>query len=79
MSRTGLKAVRTIQGAPLSRKPTFKPDDPEQAKRFIEMGRKIGVDESDGAFERAFKKIVPPPRPSKGRQKEAPRIRSKTG
>lgn len=42
----------------MSRKPAPKPDDPKQAKRFIEMARELGVDESDGAFEKAMKKVV---------------------
>jgi hypothetical protein len=51
----------------MTRKPAPKPDDPEQAKRFVAMARELGVDESEGAFERGFKKVVPPKssRPSK--------------
>jgi len=37
-----------------------KPDDEAQKKRFIEKAREIGAGESKEAFERAFKKIVPP-------------------
>lgn len=37
-----------------------KPDDEAQKKRFIEKARELGTDESEEAFERAFKKIVPP-------------------
>ncbi len=44
----------------MPRKPARKPDDPEQSKRFIEKAREIEVDESGEAFERAFKKIIPP-------------------
>jgi hypothetical protein len=39
-------------------------DDPEQSKRFIDMAREIGADESDEGrktFERIFQKVVPPP------------------
>jgi hypothetical protein len=32
----------------------------EQSERFRETARKLGCDESDGALERAFRKIVPP-------------------
>jgi hypothetical protein len=48
----------------MARKPAPKPDDPKQAKRFIEMAREIGVDESPGAFENALKKVAPPKRTS---------------
>jgi hypothetical protein len=44
---------------PASKMPR-KPDDPEQFERFVETARKLGVDESGEAFERAFEKIVPP-------------------
>jgi hypothetical protein len=39
-----------------------KKDDAEQSKRFIETARKLEVDENPEAFERAFKKVVPPKR-----------------
>lgn len=48
----------------MPRKPKPKPDDPEQSKRFIEMAREIGVDESEGAFERALKKVARPKKPT---------------
>jgi hypothetical protein len=32
----------------------------EQYERFKETARKLGADESETAFERAFRKIVPP-------------------
>jgi hypothetical protein len=34
----------------------------EQARRFEEMARQVGADETGEAFERAFGKIVPPKR-----------------
>jgi len=37
-----------------------KTKDKEQYARFVETARKLGCDESEQAFERAFKKIVPP-------------------
>jgi hypothetical protein len=40
----------------------LKPDDPEQSKRFKEMAREIEVDERPDAFDRAFKKVIQPPR-----------------
>lgn len=42
----------------MPRKPKPKPDDPEQFKRFIEMARKVEVDESPDAIDRAFNKVV---------------------
>lgn len=41
-----------------------KPDSEAQKKRFIEKAREIGADESEEAFEKAFKKVVPPKRSS---------------
>lgn len=41
-----------------------KPDDEAQKKRFIEKARELGADESEEAFERAFKRVVPARRPS---------------
>jgi hypothetical protein len=39
-------------------KPTPKPDDPAESKRFIDMAREVEADESDDALDRAFKKVV---------------------
>ena len=39
---------------------THKPDDPDQLKRFKEMAREVEVDETPGALDRAFKKVVVP-------------------
>ncbi len=47
----------------MGRKPAPKPDDAEQSKRFIETAKEVGADDAE-ALERAFKKIVPPPRTS---------------
>jgi hypothetical protein len=44
-------------------KPTRKMTRAEQSERFKETARKLGADESGEAFERAFKKIVPPKTP----------------
>lgn len=45
---------------------------PDQAKRFEEVAREIGCDETGEAFERAFGKIVPPklPEPKKPETKK---------
>lgn len=39
--------------------PDVLPDDPEQSKRFIDMAREVEVDETPGAFDRAFEKVLP--------------------
>jgi hypothetical protein len=37
--------------------------DPEQSRRFIEMARELGCDETGEAFERAFSRAFPPRKP----------------
>jgi len=37
-----------------------KADNPEQYERFRQAARELETDESEEAFERAFRKIVPP-------------------
>jgi hypothetical protein len=44
-------------------KPKQKKRDTAQSRRFKEAARALGADESGEAFERAFKKIVPPKKP----------------
>jgi hypothetical protein len=39
-------------------KPTPTPD--EQHARFVEMARTVGADESEGALDRAFEKVIRP-------------------
>lgn len=46
-------------GSLMPRKPTPKPDDPEEYKRFLETAREVEADENPKAFDRAFKKVVP--------------------
>lgn len=36
------------------------PDDPEQAKRFVEMAREIGAAETEEEAERALKAVLRP-------------------
>jgi hypothetical protein len=38
-------------------------DDPAESQRFIDMAREVEVDESPGAFDRAFGKVVKAPLP----------------
>lgn len=44
----------------MPRNPKTKPDDPEQLKRFKEMAREINADETPGALDRAFNKVIRP-------------------
>jgi hypothetical protein len=46
-------------------KRTPKITDKRQFERFVKAARKLGVDESEEAFDRAFRKIVPPRKPQK--------------
>ena len=53
--------------------PPAEADDPEQSRRFLDIAREVGADESPGALDRALDKIIPPSRVqdsalSKGRQ-----------
>ena len=46
----------------MSRKPAPKPDDAAQSKRFIDAAREAEADETEEGADRAFKKIVRPPK-----------------
>jgi len=52
------KITTQTKAEPKSRK--RKAVDPEQYERFRQAARELGTDESEEAFERAFRKIVPP-------------------
>lgn len=39
-----------------------RPSKKTQYGRFVEAARKLGADESEEAFDRTFRKIVPPKR-----------------
>ncbi len=41
----------------MKRKEARKPDDPAQSKRFIDMAREAGADETKDSADRAFKKV----------------------
>ena len=47
----------------------MKSEDADQKKRFIEKAREVGADESAETFEKAFTKIVPPKKPSGGKDR----------
>jgi hypothetical protein len=54
----------------MPRKPKPQPDDPAESKRFVDMARELGADETEKgreAFERAFKKVVPRTSTPKGK------------
>ena len=40
--------------------PPVAPDDPAEYERFVEAARKLGVDESPDALDRAFEKVIRP-------------------
>ncbi|GEM_PF-2371187 len=54
----------------MSRKPSPKPDDPAQSKRFIEMAREVGADGSKTDLEHALRKIA------KAKSKDEPKKRN---
>lgn len=49
----------------MARTPPPHADDPEQFKRFQAAAQELGVDESAGAIDRAFDKVVRPKEPPK--------------
>lgn len=42
----------------MPQKPTRKPDDPEQSKRFVEAAKEAEADETETGAERAFSRIA---------------------
>jgi hypothetical protein len=44
----------------MPQKPTPKPDNPEQFKRFIETAHEVEVDEDPKALERALDRVLRP-------------------
>lgn len=44
-------------------------DDPEQSKRFIDAAKEAEADETEKGADRAFKKVIQPP---KGAKKASP-------
>ena len=57
----------------MARKPQSKSklSDAERHARFVETARKVEVDESPGAFDRAFEKVVKPVTPRPPRPEDA--------
>jgi hypothetical protein len=55
--------AKVAAGKPLAKgkaRPKPKLTDKERHKRFVEMAREVGADESQEAFDRAFKKVISP-------------------
>lgn len=46
-------------------KPTLKPDDPAQSKRFLKMAAELEADSTPAEFDRAFRKVAAAPRTPK--------------
>lgn len=55
-----------------NRKPqTRRPiDDPAEYQRFLDMAREVEADETPGALDRAFEKVIKPPSRPKQRREE---------
>lgn len=47
---------------PMPRKPSPKPDDPEEYKRFLETAKAVEAEKDRKAFDRAFEKVIKRPR-----------------
>jgi hypothetical protein len=57
------RTTKPKEGAAVGRKPTPKPDDPAQSKRFVDAARQAGADEREEAADRAFRKIAQSSKP----------------
>lgn len=44
------------------KKPKPKLTDAERHKRFVELAREVGADESPSSFDRAFARVLHPPK-----------------
>jgi hypothetical protein len=51
----------------MTRKQAHKPDDPAQYKRFLEAAREAEADETEKGANKAFQKVVKPPKKPKDR------------
>jgi len=54
-----MTSAKTPKKAAAHKPPSNRKADPKQFERFVETARKIGVDESPEALDRAFEKVVP--------------------
>lgn len=59
----------------MANRPDPKPDNQEQLERFKQTAREVGVDETPGAFDKAFNSVIPQrsAQPQEAPQKPAPR------
>jgi hypothetical protein len=79
--RRGYKYPERGDSLDCRRRPRFFPrprrfSDKEQYERFQQAARELGADESEEAFERAFRRVVKPDRVTRpGPGKSAPRSR----
>jgi hypothetical protein len=55
-----MTSAKTSKKAAAHKPPSNRKADPKQFQRFVETARKIGVDESPEALDKAFDKVVPP-------------------
>jgi hypothetical protein len=56
-----MAAKPATRGSPKAAKPKEKKtEEKPQRKRFIEVAREVGVDETGKEFERLFQRVVPP-------------------
>ena len=55
-----MTSAKTPKKAAAHKPPSNRKANPKQFQRFVETARKIGVDESPEALDRAFEKIVAP-------------------
>jgi hypothetical protein len=66
----------------MPRKPKPQPDDPAASKRFIDMARELGADETEKgreAFERVFTKVASSSRQADVRSRKMPKGASNDG
>jgi hypothetical protein len=49
----------------VKRQPKPKPTDAERHARFVEMAHAVGASEDSKDFEKAFKALAPPKKPSR--------------
>ena len=57
------------------RKPEPPPnaDSPAQSRRFIDMAREVGADETPGAMDRAFRKVIRPKKEGESAKAQSPK------
>ena len=61
-----MKASKPTTRKKKRRSPGTRTTDPAQSARFLEMAKKLEVDESGAAFDRALDAVVPKEKKNKG-------------